>query len=299
MRKRLCQWAGLWMCWCLSLFLLTSSGVSVVSADAIGDIIQQSKSEPPPSPPPTPRAKAEPAEETAALPRQAKLPTIIIDPGHGGKDAGAIGHRQVREKDIVLQLSKKLAKELQKQTGATVVMTRDRDHFITLDKRDEIAVAQKADLFVSIHANAASRQEAAGIEIYYLNNATDEAAQRLARRENRTTHKSRSAMEEILSSIVLNDNTIYSRMLAERIHNSLKADLAKPYKIDRLEIKSALFYVLVGSKAPSVLLEVGFITNPQEAQRLKQAEYQDRLVKSVSRGISDYFKMLESKKWAM
>jgi len=268
-----------------------------VYADAIGDIIHQSKTIEKAKPESAPEPKSAP--ETAALPRSRDLPTIVIDPGHGGKDTGAIGHRRTREKDVVLQISKKLAKQLQKQTGATVVMTRDRDRFITLDKRDQIAIAEKADLFLSIHANAAAREEAAGIEIYYLNNATDEASQRLANRENRASRKSRSAMEEILSNIVLNDNTVYSRMLAENIHNAIKDDMVKAYGIERLQIKSALFYVLVGSKAPSILLEIGFITNPEEAERLKQADYQDRMVKAVSQGIGDYLKMLKSKKWAM
>ena len=196
------------------LIIIICSPATLVYADAIGDIIANSKSDKPAAPQEVPQTEAKPEKETASLPPNRALPTIIIDPGHGGKDAGAIGYRQIREKDIVLQVSKKLAEELRKQTGATVVMTRDTDRFITLDRRDRVAVGINADLFISIHANAASRQDASGIEIYYLNNATDEAAERLARRENMATHKSRSDMEEILSNIELNDNTVYSRMFS-------------------------------------------------------------------------------------
>jgi N-acetylmuramoyl-L-alanine amidase len=178
-------------------------------------------------------------------------------------------------------------------------LTRDSDSFVTLDNRDKLAVAQKADLFLSIHANAAPRRDANGIEIYYLNNATDVASRRLADRENAGSRKSRSTMEEILSNILLNDSTVFSRMLAEEIQKTLKDDLVRRYPMDRLEIKSALFYVLVGSKAPSILLEVGFVTNPQEARRLSQAEYQNHLVRAVTKGVAAYFKMLESKKLAM
>jgi N-acetylmuramoyl-L-alanine amidase len=223
-------------------------------------------------------------------------PVIIIDPGHGGKDTGAIGKNGAREKDVVLQISQKLAAELQDRLKARVVMTRTRDDFITLDARDQIAIRERADVFLSIHANAAARKEAQGIEVYYLNNATDEAANRLAARENKGSQKSLSDLQNILSTMIQTESTELSRLLAEKIQTSLKKRIASDYGLNRVAIKSALFYVLVGSKAPSILLEVGFVTNPEEARRLQQHDYQERLANSVANGVADYLDVLKSRK---
>lgn len=223
-------------------------------------------------------------------------PLIVIDPGHGGKDTGAIGHRGIREKDIVLQISRKLAASLRKQLKARVILTRNGDRFISLDERDKIAVNKRAAVFISVHANAAKRKEAEGIEIYYLNNATDEAASRLAARENKGSQKSLSDLQSILSTMIQTESTELSHHLARSIYQALKKPIEARYKLKRLQIKSALFYVLVGSKAPSVLLEVGFVTNPRESRRLRQVEYQSRFVDAVTKGIDKYFKMLNSGK---
>ncbi len=223
-------------------------------------------------------------------------PVIVIDPGHGGKDSGAIGRRQVREKDIVLQISRRLAKELQHRLDAEIVMTRDSDRFITLDGRNHVAVQKKADLFLSIHANAASRPEAHGIEIYYLNDSTDEASSRLAARENKGSRKSLSDLRKILSTLIQTESTELSALLAREIKQTIRHRIATKYQLERLHIKTALFYVLVGSQAPSVLLEIGFVTNPREAKRLSQKDYQTQLSKAIAEGVVQYFEVIKSRK---
>ncbi len=261
---------------CLALCCLPVS--LGAEGDGIGDLIQQERKESAPAKPTPPPL------------------IIVIDPGHGGKDTGAIGYKKMREKDIVLQISRRLAKNLKSKLGAQVVLTRSQDRFITLDNRDHIAVRKKADLFISIHANAAKRKGAAGIEIYYLNNATDEAAKRLAARENRGSLKSLSELQAILNTMIQNESTTLSALLAEQIKKAIQSKVANKYPLDRLKIRSALFYVLVGSKAPSILLETGFITNPKEAKRLASAAYQNKLVHAVTTGVANYLKVLESQK---
>ena len=275
----------------LALMAVVISPPIAAQEDIIGDLI---KGDAPKKEEPQKTPKATPTPTPAKAP--AKKWIIVIDPGHGGKDTGAIGHRKIREKDIVLQISRRLAKELKKELDAEVYLTRGGDRFITLDERDQIATKKKADVFLSIHANAASRKEANGIEIYYLNNATDEASNRLAARENRGSRKSLSDLKQILSTLIQTESTELSALLAQEIKKSLKSKVTNRYKLERLQIKTALFYVLVGSQAPSVLLEVGFVTNPKEAKRLSQREYQDRLSKAVAQGVAKYFKAMESRK---
>lgn len=255
----------------MALLLLAASWSVRADEDPIGDLIQK-----------------EIKESRPEL-------VIVIDPGHGGKDTGAIGYKAVREKDIVLQLSQRLAQRLSDHLGAHVIMTRKEDVFISLDDRDAISVQQKADLFISIHANAAERKDAAGIEIYYLNNATDEAAKRLAERENKSVRKKIANFEQILSSMIQTESTVLSRLLAEETQKALQRRLGNRYALGRLDVKSALFYVLVGAQAPSILLEIGFVTNPAEAQRLTKDLYQEELARAITLGIESYLASLEKK----
>lgn len=276
--------------------LLLISSVGFAQEDLIGDIIQeQIKQEQKTSPKRTHEKERSFPKDTSQTTAEKKW-VIVIDPGHGGKDTGAIGHRKIREKDIVLALSRRIAKVLKKRFKAEIILTRSKDRFISLEKRDRIAVSKKADIFLSIHANAASRKKANGIEIYYLDNATDEAAERLAVRENRGSQKSLSDLKKILSTLIQTESTELSRILAKEIYASLKKRVASRYKVERLYIRTALFYVLVGAQAPSVLLEVGFVTNPKEARRLTQKEYQEHYAEAISEGIERYFKTLQSQK---
>ncbi|PIR25999.1 MAG: hypothetical protein COV43_03165 [Deltaproteobacteria bacterium CG11_big_fil_rev_8_21_14_0_20_42_23] len=223
-------------------------------------------------------------------PQKVENLVIVVDPGHGGDDGGASGKQGTREKDVVLSISKKLAKQLSTQLGAKVYLTRTRDKTLTLEDRDHFANGKKADLFLSIHANASTDRSVSGIQTYYLNNASDEASRRLASRENKSAKKKLPTEEHILSSMQQNYFTDESRILAENIQTHLVSEMNHTYKgVNDKKVRSALFYVLVGAKCPSVLIETSFISNPTEEKRLRSESYQNKLVQSISKGVSSYF----------
>jgi len=252
-----------------------------------------------------PRIVLEPeAAEQAMAETQAVLepPVIVIDAGHGGKDPGAQGvfgkgkkKTVVREKDVVLQIAKQLAAALKKKLGAKVSFTRPNDTFITLGERDRIANRRQADLFLSVHANAAKNPDAQGLEIYYLNKATDEASQRLASRENEGAPKQGQDLEEILSDLLQTAATEESAVLAGEVKKSFRKSLVDKYDIERLEVKTALFFVLVGAKCPSLLIETGFVTNPEEGKRLKQLAYQKDMANAIADAVTRYWKSSQEK----
>jgi len=214
---------------------------------------------------------------------------IVIDPGHGGKDPGAIGPKGTKEKDIALIISRKLAKELRKKTGAKVYLTRSRDRYLTLEDRDAYAVSKKADLFISIHANASRKRAMTGIETYSLNNASDKAAARLAMRENRASRKTLSDVEHILSTMLQNYDTLESKYVADQVQTSLMKRMSRRYPgVRNRKVRSALFYVLVGAKCPAILVETSFISNPREERRLLNRHYQDHLAIAIAEGVRGY-----------
>ena len=237
-------------------------------------------------------------EKTKAGPvltaKKKEIPTlavrkIVLDPGHGGRDPGAIGVGGLAEKDVVLSIAKKLAQKLQKDMGVQVVLTRKDDSFIPLEDRTAIANAEGADLFVSLHMNASPNSEARGIETYYLDKTTDEAAMRLAARENATSRKNVSDLQFILSDMTQNMKLEDSITLAYRLHGSLVAGMAKRMSdVKDLGVKKALFYVLVGARMPSVLVEMFFITNKSEGRAMNQHSYQDAMVEALYDGIQKY-----------
>jgi len=216
---------------------------------------------------------------------------IVIDPGHGGDDTGAIGPSGTQEKDVTLAISRRLAARLEEETGARVWLTRNDDRTLSLEERDAIAVSKKADLFISIHANAANQKTQSGFETYYLDNATDEAAARLARRENKATQKKLSTAEHILSTMLQNYDTEESRELAKRVQSTLAQGIvAKNSKARDRGVRSALFYVLVGAKCPAILVETSFISNPREEKLLTNGKYQRDLASSITDGVESYVK---------
>jgi N-acetylmuramoyl-L-alanine amidase len=211
---------------------------------------------------------------------------IVLDPGHGGKDPGAIGSGGIAEKDIVLAVAKKLANKLKRDMGADVVLTRTDDRFIPLEERTAIANAQGADLFISLHMNASPNPEARGLETYYLDNTNDEASLRLAARENGTSRKQVSDLQFILSDMIQNMKLEDSINLAHRLHHSLVGRLSSGFtEVKDLGVKKALFYVLVGARMPSVLVEMFFISNPAEARAMSEESYQDTVVEALYDGI--------------
>ena len=240
-----------------------------------------------PAAPQEEKPKKEGRKDTAGKPLR-----IVIDPGHGGRDTGAIGPNGVEEKTVTLALAKKLAKDLEEKTGATVYLTRTTDKEVSLEKRNALANAKKADLFISIHVNANKNRKISGIETYYLNNASDEAAKRLAQRENKSAAKPQGEVDKILLTLFQNYNTEESRVFADDVHKTMVSKLSKRYKdLKDLKVKSALFYVLVGAKCPGILVETSFISNPVEEKRLANPSYQGHIADAIATGVERYISL--------
>lgn len=246
------------------------------------------KASPPPAAPPEPKGQQQKKRSVHAA--QGAVPfVIVIDPGHGGSDTGAIGKNGTLEKDVTLALSKRLARELVATGDFKVFPTRSTDRTLSLEDRNAIAVRKKADLFVSIHANASTNRKMSGIETYYLNSASDAAAAKLARRENRSARKKLSDVEHILSTMLQNYDAAQSQVLAADVQKSLMTRMGKRYKgVQNRKVRSALFYVLVGAKCPAILVEASFLSNPLEEKRLRQEAYQKDLATSIAGGVRRY-----------
>lgn len=223
---------------------------------------------------------------------------VVLDPGHGGHDPGAVGQKGLREKDVVLDIALKVRKILSDDPSVEISLTRDKDIFIPLEERTAIAKKRDADLFVSIHANASTRRAARGIETYLLNWTTDEEAIRVAARENYISVKkmkeSMKKHKDNLVDIMLGDlsrdfKRDESIKLANYVQNSLVTDAGTVQKkVANLGVKQALFYVLVGATMPSILAEVSFISNPEEERLLSSESYRAMLANSIASGIRTY-----------
>ena len=215
---------------------------------------------------------------------------IVIDPGHGGSDPGAPGYiKGVWEKDIVLQMAKKLAVTLRDRLQCTVILTRSTDTKLTLEERTALANTQRADLFISLHTNAARNKKLAGIETYLLNLATDEQAIAVAARENATSRKNISDLEYILSDLMKHAKIGESTRLANDVHQAMIQGMSKKYTgIKDLGVKQAPFYVLLGARMPSILIETSFISNKNECRRLLTAAYQDDICNAIADGVQKY-----------
>lgn len=217
---------------------------------------------------------------------------IVIDPGHGGKDGGAVGHKKYREKVVVLQLSKKLRDILVKR-GYTIYMTRDNDRFIKLRNRTKFANRKKADLFLSIHANAVPKRnakKAEGIETYFLSTKRSERSMRVAATENADIGEmEKGGMQDALH--LMNREKIFaSNKLAIDLQQNMLASLKSQYSgiIDG-GVRSGPFWVLVGAQMPAVLIEVGFISHPKEADRMVNHHYQQFQALGIANGVDRYF----------
>jgi N-acetylmuramoyl-L-alanine amidase len=218
---------------------------------------------------------------------------IVLDPGHGGHDPGAIGPRGLYEKHIVLDIAQKVKDIISKNyPNYEVIMTRNDDVFIPLSERTAIANRVNADLFVSIHTNSSPNNYARGIETYVLNWTDDEESMRVAARENAISlvqmKKALSDIGLILASLEREIKRDESIKLAKHIQNSLE----KIHSINAQHnrgVKQALFYVLVGAKMPSVLVEVGFISNLEEERLLSEESFRENIAKAIVSGINNYF----------
>jgi len=256
------------------------------------------------------RKKVNPDTNTGASPAQAAAPTatgepsmvralglkigrIVVDAGHGGHDSGTLGPGGIEEKDIVLDVALRLGKLLKQRLGADVIYTRDDDTFIPLETRTAIANKAQADLFISVHANSSSDPSARGVETYYLNFTTSADALEVAARENAVSDQSIHQLSDLVKKITLQDKISESREFASDVQQSLYSGLedGNPGLKDR-GVKKAPFVVLIGANMPSILAEISFLTNPDDADELREPEYRERIAESLYRGVARYVSSL-------
>ncbi len=228
-----------------------------------------------------------------------KIGKIVVDAGHGGHDTGTVGPTGLMEKDLVLDVARKLGKLLEDRLGAEVVYTRDDDTFIPLETRTAIANKEQADLFISIHANSSSDSSARGVETYYLNFTSSRDALEVASRENAVSEKSIHELQDLVKKIALKEKIDESREFAADVNRSLYAGLsAKSPGIHNRGVKKAPFIVLIGANMPSILAEISFVSNPTDEKKLKTGEYRQRVAESLFKGINKYVSGLSGVKVA-
>ncbi len=218
---------------------------------------------------------------------------VILDPGHGGKDTGAIGYKRLREKDAVLKIAKKVGKYLKKY-GFKVYYTRYRDIFIKLRNRTHYANLKKADIFISIHANAAPKRSqyllSKGVETYFLSPARSARAKRVSAIENSVDIGSMDYYsKQVFLNFLNREKIVSSNKLAIDIQRGILKSVRRKYSLVDDGVRKAPFWVLVGAQMPAVLVETGYITNPTEAKRLFNPYYEDLLAKGIANGVVSYF----------
>jgi N-acetylmuramoyl-L-alanine amidase len=270
----------------------------VVELRARADAPEESPA-PAPAPPPE---TAKPPEERVPLPAKKsvtgsrslvralglKLARVVIDPGHGGGDTGTIGPSGVLEKDLVLDVALRLGAVIEERLGAEVVYTRTGDVSVPLEERTALANEKKADLFLSIHANAGTRS-ATGSESYYLNFSTDRSAMEVAARENASSQRTIHDLQGLIEKIALKDKVEESREFAARIQTALCKELARSNSASRDRgVRKAPFLVLIGAAMPSVLTEIAFLSNPHEERLLKSESYRQKIAEGLYTGLSQY-----------
>jgi N-acetylmuramoyl-L-alanine amidase len=247
----------------------------------------------------TPGIGAEPAKRNTNGERSLtrvlglKLGRVVIDPGHGGKDVGTHGPSGLYEKDVVLDVARRLGDLIEDRLGSEVIYTRSDDTFVPLEARTRIANDRKADLFLSIHANSSPLRTAAGVEMYYLNFTTSKAAMDVAARENAGASSSIYDLKGLLEKIALRDKIDESREFAMRLQSSLSTLETKGNAgAKNRGLKKAPFVVLIGASMPSVLAEIGFLTNAGDETLLRKTEHRQRIADALYKGIANYAETL-------
>lgn len=219
--------------------------------------------------------------------------TIVIDPGHGGDDPGAISRSGLQEKYVTLDIAQRLQKILQDKLQCKAILTRSDDSSITLEERTAIANTNSADLFLSIHTNANRNKNTRGIETYFLNFAISPEAEALAARENAISKKNMAKLQDLIKKITLNTKIDESKELARFIQSDISLYLKRYYNgIVDLGVKQAPFYVLIGANMPSILVEVSFITHSEEEKLLRNPTYRQRVAEALFYGIKSYIASL-------
>ncbi len=240
-------------------------------------------------------------KKTVARPGQSRAPPqyrIMLDPGHGGRDPGAIAPSGLQEKTVVLAISKRLGKKLESRLPVQVLYTREKDVFVPLPERTAQANAMKADLFISIHANASENPRLQGVETYYLNNTNDRATIRLANLENGLRYVKQenelsfaAETADLVSDLIQKNKTEESRVFAQVLQSSMITQVAKRHtRVRNLGVKKGPFYVLVGAHMPCVLAEVSFLTHRVQGRLLRSSAYREAIAEGLFRGIARFLK---------
>jgi N-acetylmuramoyl-L-alanine amidase len=213
---------------------------------------------------------------------------VVLDAGHGGKDPGAIGASGLMEKDVVLDVVHRLRRLMRREPYWHVTLTRESDVFIPLEERTAIANEKRADLFVSIHANAAERTDLHGVETYFLDLATDEGAKRTAARENATSLKQVSDLELILRDLLMTSKRNESSLLAGTVQQALVQAPGRGKNGRDLGVKQAPFLVLIGAEMAAILIETGFMSHPAEERKLADPKHRADIARAILAGIKEY-----------
>lgn len=219
---------------------------------------------------------------------------IAVDPGHGGYDPGAVGRARTREKDVALSIARLLAARINAEPGMKAVLVRDGDYYVDHRDRMEIARRNKADLFVSIHADSVDDRRASGASVYVLSlkGASDEAAKRLAERENASNLIGGVSLKDkdaVLASVLLDLSQNAALSASLEVGEDVIAELARVGKVHRRKVQQAGFLVLKSPDVPSILIETAYISNPDEERKLKNRDHQNRLATAILAGIRNYF----------
>ena len=223
-----------------------------------------------------------------------KLDTIIIDPGHGGKDPGAIGYRGTKEKDITLDVAKRLVKKIERNMNINTILTRDEDVFIRLEDRTKLANSENGKLFISIHANSAEDRRANGFETYMIGTNKNAAAVRTAARENAVLDLEGGNTKKLTDEALIKATIAQSGFAngSEQFAALVQEEMNKRLQSKDRGVKQAGFYVLAYASMPNVLIELGYLSNPSEEKKLKSSQYKDALATSIYRAIEQYQKIL-------
>jgi N-acetylmuramoyl-L-alanine amidase len=249
----------------------------------------------PPKPAAGPASARISADATSSMTRALglKVNRIVIDAGHGGHDEGTSGPSGVLEKEVVLDVSLRLAQLVQSRLGVEVVLTRSDDTFIPLTERTRIANRKRADLFLSIHANSSPAPTVGGIETFFLNFTNSPGALEVAARENAGADRAVGELTDLVKEITLNDKITESQTFAQTVQTALYAQALKgnPSAHNR-GVKRAPFVVLIGAQMPSILAEIGFLTNARDEASLSKPEYRQKIAEALYKGLSQYAQSL-------
>lgn len=223
---------------------------------------------------------------------EAASTVVLIDPGHGGEEIGAVGligrNKKIFEKDLSLRLAQKIKNHLSKSTST--YLTRSFDRVVSLQERADMADLLKADLFLSVHFNSSPNARSNGFELYYLDNNSNVAAQKVERAENLNLKGEELIVNQILVDLVVQQTVVHSKQLAAAVHESIRPVVKQHRLVDR-GIKPGLFYVLALSKRPGLLIEAGFVSNQNELRKINQDQYLEDLAGAISEGILSFIKM--------